>query len=281
MTIKEAGTGIRPIIPGPIGPLAPNAIIRQQRSYPGYGPTLPRIGKSDREQVGFVQFTLNGCGRVHSMAGDQRIPVGSCLLCTLDNELHYAAAPEGWEFVFMSFAGRSARAFIEDLVSMHGFVLRCDIGHGVVRRLLEYTDVDTVQSRQLDAGLAARIAGDVLLQLTEWNAPQTQQSDRLLHDAMALLSRDLADPPAIAAVAQACGVSREYLSRQFTAQLGCPPARWLQNERLRHAAVLLRFGQDPIDAIASAVGFNSASALGAAFKTQYGCTPGTYRAGTG
>ena len=269
---------MRPIIPGPPGPLAPSAIIRQQRSHSDYRVILPRSSRADSEQVGFVQFTLAGSGRVTTLAGEQSVPVGSCLLCRLSDQLTYEAAPEGWEFVFMSFIGRSAEAFINDLNNLHGHVLQCDIEHGVVRRLLEYTDVDQVNARQFDPGLAARIAGDVLLQLTEWNAPQG--SDHFLHDAMGLLSKDLANPPNIAAVAKTLGVSREHLSRQFAEQLGSPPARWLQLERIRHAAVLLRFGQDPINKIAQAVGFNTPSAFTAAFRSHYGCTPGAYRSGT-
>ena len=279
MTSSDSSTGIRTIIPGPQGPIAPIAIIRQRRTYPDYGSTLPRGSRVSLGHVGFVQFTLSGRGRVVSENGESFISVGSCLLCCLSDHVHYEAAPEGWEFVYMSFSGRSAQTFIEDLTQLYGHVLRCDIEHGVIKRLLEYTESENVQVRQFDTGLAARVAGEVLVQLTEWNARQAQGSERLLHDAMALLSKDLSDPPSISAVAKELGVSREHLSRQFAEQLACPPARWLQQERLRHAAVLLRTGQEPIKDIAAAVGFHTPSAFTAAFRGLYGSTPGHYRAG--
>jgi len=271
-------SGVRFSPPDPASyPLAPSCIIRQQRSHPHYRVRLPRL-HSRYAAIGFVQITLAGRGRVELADGSsQDVPVGSCLLTCMSDRLCYAAAEEGWEFVYMTFCGRSTRSLIEDLVAMHGHVVRADPQHRLIRQMCAYTETDTVQSSQIDPGLAARLAGDVLLQLIEWNALRDDPENRLLAQATALLADNLAEPPSVDAVARACGISREHLTRLFTARIGCPPARWLRDERLRHAELLLHDGIRPVSEIATLVGYHSASAFVAAFRSAYGHTPAVYR----
>ena len=134
-----------------------------------------------------------------------------------------------------------------------------------------------LRSQTIGPGLAARLAGNVLLHLTEYNAPQVAPEDRLLHNAITLLSDDLSNPPAIAAVALQLNISREYLTRLFSARMGLAPAGWLREERLRHAELLLQSGSDSVAQIANAVGFQSASAFIAAFRQHFSHTPKQWR----
>jgi AraC-like DNA-binding protein len=69
------------------------------------------------------------------------------------------------------------------------------------------------------------------------------------------------------------GASPRTLRRLFQAETGMGFARWRQALRLAEAAALLASGTTPAQA-AAAVGYASAPAFGAAFRSAFGVTPG-------
>ena len=70
------------------------------------------------------------------------------------------------------------------------------------------------------------------------------------------------------------GASARTLRRLFRAETGMGFARWRQMLRLAEAAALLAEGMPPARA-AARVGYASAPAFGAAFRSAFGITPGT------
>ncbi|GAA1531096.1 helix-turn-helix domain-containing protein [Actinomadura kijaniata] len=91
-----------------------------------------------------------------------------------------------------------------------------------------------------------------------------------------LLSR-LADPITVEDMAARSGVSRRTLTRQFTEQLGVPPARWLLERRLAATRALLEETDLPVETIATRVGLSSAVNLRRRFHTALRTTPAAYR----
>ncbi|ONG45419.1 AraC family transcriptional regulator [Pseudoroseomonas deserti] len=69
------------------------------------------------------------------------------------------------------------------------------------------------------------------------------------------------------------GASARTLTRRFRAETGMSFGAWRQHWRLAEASALLAQGATPARA-AAAVGYASASAFGAAFRTAFGGTPG-------
>jgi len=76
--------------------------------------------------------------------------------------------------------------------------------------------------------------------------------------------------------AERCGASGRTLARLFQAETGMGFTRWRQALRLTEGAALLARGATPAQA-AAAVGYASAPAFGAAFRTAFGLTPGEAR----
>lgn len=77
-------------------------------------------------------------------------------------------------------------------------------------------------------------------------------------------------------LAQAAGLSKFHLCRQFSATFGLSPNRYQRQLRLLQAKGLLSKGGDLAE-IAIACGFADQSHLGRAFKSTYGVTPRGYR----
>ncbi|MBB4920371.1 GlxA family transcriptional regulator [Streptosporangium saharense] len=91
-----------------------------------------------------------------------------------------------------------------------------------------------------------------------------------------LLSR-LPDQVTVEDMAVRSGVSPRTLTRQFTEQLGVPPARWLLERRLAATRAMLEETDLPVETIATRVGLSSAVNLRRRFHTALHTTPAAYR----
>jgi AraC-like DNA-binding protein len=90
------------------------------------------------------------------------------------------------------------------------------------------------------------------------------------------LASDLADPPTLAQLADAAGVSRFQLLRRFAARYGCTPHAWLMQQRAERARGLIGQGV-PLAAAAMSCGFADQSHMTRTFTRQFGFTPGAWR----
>ncbi|GAA3155456.1 GlxA family transcriptional regulator [Planomonospora alba] len=89
-----------------------------------------------------------------------------------------------------------------------------------------------------------------------------------------------ADPGArhdIAGLAAHAGLSPRHLQRRFTAELGIPPAAYVERVRVEAAQRALENGVDPVDVIARRYGFGTAETLRRSFQRRLGVTPSDYR----
>lgn len=88
-------------------------------------------------------------------------------------------------------------------------------------------------------------------------------------------------PWTVAGLAEIAAMSRAAFARRFTSMVGTTPLAYVAARRLDRAARMLRETDQPLAAIASAVGYDSEFALSRAFKRSRGLAPGRYRAAAG
>ncbi len=93
---------------------------------------------------------------------------------------------------------------------------------------------------------------------------------------MAILERDLADPPTLEEIGREVGCSPFYLSRTFSREMGVTIPQYLRTLRMRHAAGMLRSGRCNVTEAAMAVGYSSLSHFSQAFCQAIGCCPTMY-----
>lgn len=89
-----------------------------------------------------------------------------------------------------------------------------------------------------------------------------------------------ADPGArhgIAELAAHARLSPRHLQRRFTAEVGVPPATYVERVRIEAARRALVDGDDPVEAIAGRCGFGTAETLRRAFHRHLGIPPSGYR----
>lgn len=75
----------------------------------------------------------------------------------------------------------------------------------------------------------------------------------------------------------AAGRTQEHVSRVTKQYLGTTPTKYINRIRIQHAAMLLREGNLTLEEIAEACGLDNLSYFHRLFRSQYGCTPATYR----
>jgi AraC family transcriptional regulator len=98
-----------------------------------------------------------------------------------------------------------------------------------------------------------------------------------LHRACEFIEANLADDPAIADIAAACGLSSSHFAKAFRQATGTPPHAWLSMRRIARAKELLRGTNIALAEIALACGFVDQSHFGRVFLKSEGCTPGRWR----
>jgi transcriptional regulator GlxA family with amidase domain len=96
----------------------------------------------------------------------------------------------------------------------------------------------------------------------------------------AVLAAIHADPGArhsLADLAGHAGLSPRHLQRRFTAELGTPPAAYVERVRIEAAQRALAETDDAVEIIARRYGFGTAETLRRAFHRKAGVAPSDYR----
>ena len=95
-----------------------------------------------------------------------------------------------------------------------------------------------------------------------------------IHAAREILSNNLFEPPGVRDLCTSCGLNAFKLQRGFHACFGNTVHGLLRKERMRHARDLLRDAETSVGIVANAVGYSNTGHFIAAFRGEFGITPG-------
>ncbi len=106
----------------------------------------------------------------------------------------------------------------------------------------------------------------------------TSLDEEFVKKAVQLVEEHLDDPQfSVNYLCEELGMSRSQLYRKFESITGQTPNDFIRSVRLKHAAQLLKQGNDSISEISDRVGFNSIKYFNKYFKEEFGVTPTQYR----
>ena len=105
--------------------------------------------------------------------------------------------------------------------------------------------------------------------------------DPHLGQALALMHQQPAHPWTVAALATQVRLSRTGFAVRFRTLAGVAPLEYLRQWRMQKASDFLRQGDEPLEAIAERIGYESGAAFSKAFKREMGLPPGLYRKAQG
>jgi transcriptional regulator GlxA family with amidase domain len=95
--------------------------------------------------------------------------------------------------------------------------------------------------------------------------------------AQNLIEADPSGDHRAALLAASVGMSERHFARVFAAEIGEPPARYVEGVRLRAARILLETDDQTLSAIATRCGFGTAETMRRTFVRRLGVPPDTYR----
>lgn len=141
--------------------------------------------------------------------------------------------------------------------------------------------------RDLGTAEALRIAKSLVLpmlrsggqrQFSTALAAQTScRSDRFA-DLIEFATSNLRNRLSVAELAQQARMSERNFSRRFSADVGMPPAKFVEKLRVDHAAQLLQHDRIPLSKIQAEAGFANEEHMRRAFQRQLGVSPSSYAA---
>jgi YesN/AraC family two-component response regulator len=100
---------------------------------------------------------------------------------------------------------------------------------------------------------------------------------QLIRRAMAYIHKHYAEPISRETIADAIGISADYLTDCFHQELGVTPSIYIRRYRIRQACELLRNTEHAITHIALTVGFSDSAHFTRTFQREIGLTPRAYR----
>lgn len=104
-----------------------------------------------------------------------------------------------------------------------------------------------------------------------------QQDDALIGDCQAWIARHYETASPVQAMITRSGLTERSFTRRFKRATGMAPMAYVHNLRLEESKHVLETTDDPVEAVAEAVGYEDASFFGRLFRRQVGLTPTQYR----
>jgi AraC-like DNA-binding protein len=98
-------------------------------------------------------------------------------------------------------------------------------------------------------------------------------ADPLLARSLRRLHGDVAHAWSVEELAREAGLSRSAFSERFGQKVGVPPMQYLIEWRMALAKAMLQRDAPPLEAVAAAIGYQSASAFSTAFRREVGSPP--------
>jgi AraC-like DNA-binding protein/quercetin dioxygenase-like cupin family protein len=95
--------------------------------------------------------------------------------------------------------------------------------------------------------------------------------------ALEWMRKNLQEAITVPQLAAQCHLSEPHFRRLFVRAMETTPNEYLRRLRLEEAALLLRRGDQTVDAVAAQVGYCDPSFFARAFKARMGASPGKYR----
>jgi AraC-like DNA-binding protein len=92
-----------------------------------------------------------------------------------------------------------------------------------------------------------------------------------------IVRKHLLQPLSLEELAKLSGRSLASFKRDFQAQYNCPPKKWINEQRLEHARLLLQHSGNNVSEVALECGFENIPHFIKIFKQRFGFTPNTIR----
>jgi AraC family transcriptional regulator of arabinose operon len=228
-----------------------------------------------------LTLTINGVGRYRLNGETVTCEAGDVMLLLPGAAHDYATASgERWNFYWVHYMADPAWQTWLHLPMVMAGLARHTITDGAMlvrlHSIFERMIADNKRHDRLSPLLAYNGLEELLLCIAS-TVPDDTGRDARITTVLDYMETHLDRPIALEDLAELVSLSPSRLAHLFRETVGHPPMQSLIRLRMRHAARLLAYSTDPIQAIAAQVGYESAFHFSRQFKQTYGISPKAYR----
>lgn len=263
--------------------------LRQQEKYDFYNDRRPDFsgylfqytlgGQGYFQKAGKTHVLTAGMGFFASVPEDSRyfLQDAASGKCTFSSEDGSAF----WELLYLHFDGPAVLPFAHRLDTLCNGVFSLPEDSVPIRMLL------LLQERLTTGGHLEKYEGGEFLYrflcalLRAIEQPKNNSGNPLSEKAVSLMHREYAVLSGIEELSSRLGVSAAHLTRQFSAEMGITPLRYLTKLRIQSSMNDLLNSDSDLETIALKNGFSGSNYFCKVFRKNVGISPTQYRKSKG
>jgi AraC-like DNA-binding protein len=226
-----------------------------------------------------VQLTLEGAAFFGQGPQRRLVKPGNAMIFSHDEDSSYGYPPEAkqnYRHLYVEFTDCNAlRTIFNKIRDDFGAIVSVpdkSEGRDLLNEIVERFRTGHFTDRYQESELLYRL----LIAIYRQQIEGTRNADPIEFGHHLIRNRFRKDSN-LKEIAQLCGVSREYFSREFHSRYGGAPGQMLKQLRLEHAKLLLTTTRIPVADISAASGFANLGTFGRLFKRRFGRSPGEFR----
>lgn len=240
--------------------------------------------KANRNGRVVFQYTISGNGLFFKDNNTYLVKEGEGFLWELgDERISYqypANSNKPWEFIWLHFHSGLSLEIAREIIDKIGpqfHIYKKDKG---ILEIINFLNFSKKHKRdQIEATTGAHIFNLFIRSLIDNSDGNSlkQNTRDISSKAIVFIKKNLQSGISVSDVANNLNISREYLTRIFSKQLGVTPSVYIRNEKLQKALNLLISTDLSIKEIAYETGFKNTKLFRTRFKIEFGFTPSQYR----
>jgi AraC-like DNA-binding protein len=227
-----------------------------------------------------LQHTVSGTGSLLFEGRRYRLRPGDTMLVIVPhNHRYWVDEGDRWEFFWISMSGQEAVRIHRMIQAVASPVFR--LAPETIERIADCC-LRLIEGKGETPGAASAIGYEAACLLFDdvfgsQSALQVAE-DNPFRRVVEHVRRNLHQPLTVSDLAGISGLSRAHFSRRFAESEGIPPAEYVLDQRMRHAARLLTsHAHLPIKEIASLTGFDEPNYFSKVFRRFFGTSPTEFR----
>lgn len=214
-------------------------------------------------------YTVRGHGKVWYQGREYRTSPGEGFLGIINDETSGYGYPDGetepWEFVVLCFRGGNTREIVADCLSQ-----KC------IYSMKGFEDPFYMLLKRLDEEISDEIQYTAFPKLMTMLKNRKNGCSAITERFRAIAGKEYMNNPTLSGIAAEMNLSREHLTRVYSAETGNTPGRYLDKLRFETLCDLLSTGLSE-DKIVAMMHFTGTESMTAFFRKHSGITPRQYR----
>ncbi|WP_263269404.1 AraC family transcriptional regulator [Pseudomonas phytophila] len=268
-----------------------NAVGRAQFHFVGRGPVWLRSPDNNLYRMDTGTAVLIPHGGPHAILSSERTPVSNVKPFAFDSFSGEQGSACQGPVIFSCCMELELGGMQPLVAAMPEVLLASTLSQGSpeICPMLDAMERESLMLKAGHLGILVRLAEVVAaLVIRDWVADGCGGAagwlgalqDPRLSKTLVMMHKHPGRSWTVASLASEAGQSRSVFAQSFLHATGVSPLRYLTDLRMRLALLSLSRERQPIETIASQLGYGSLAAFSRAFKRSVGVSPGTIRAST-